>query len=60
MTGQQTVPYTASIHDKIVDAMKKAGIEADQSQNTIGYYYNSFFLTGTLSLDKNGKPLQMK
>ncbi|PGZ92974.1 S8 family serine peptidase [Bacillus sp. AFS029533] len=52
---QKTIPITASINDKIVDQMKAIGLKADQSQNYIGYYYNSFYLTGKLSLDENGK-----
>lgn len=51
---QKTIPVSASINDKIVDQMKTEGINTDQSQNTIGYYYNSFNLTGKLSLDANG------
>ncbi|MFF2878076.1 S8 family serine peptidase [Gottfriedia sp. NPDC057991] len=51
---QKSVPYTASINDKSVDIMKAAGINADQSKNTIGYYYNSPFMGGKLTLDENG------
>ncbi|PEJ60560.1 hypothetical protein CN692_00265 [Bacillus sp. AFS002410] len=52
--GQSSVPFTASINDKSVELMKAAGIKADQSQNTIAYYYNSPWLSGTMPLDENG------
>lgn len=52
---QQTLPFTAKVNDKVVDLMKSAGLKADQSQNTIAYYYNSAFASGTLKLDGNGQ-----
>ncbi|PGZ94010.1 S8 family serine peptidase [Bacillus sp. AFS029533] len=51
---QKSVPFTASINDKSIELMKAAGMKADQSQNTIGYFYNSPWLSGTLKLDENG------
>ncbi|WP_129690627.1 S8 family serine peptidase [Gottfriedia acidiceleris] len=51
---QKSLPYTATINDKSVEKLNAAGINADQSQNTIGYYFNSPFLGGKLELDKNG------
>jgi hypothetical protein len=52
---QLTVPFRASISDKAVDVMKAAGLNADQSQNVIGYFYNSPWVSGLLPLDENGK-----
>ncbi|WP_413300803.1 dockerin type I domain-containing protein [Bacillus sp. 1P10SD] len=52
---QQTVGMHASIQDKGVDVMNEAGIKANQSQNIIGYFYNSPWVSGLLPLDENGK-----
>lgn len=55
-TGQQTVPFTAVVNDKIVDVMKEAGLNVDQSINSIFYWYdNPFNPNGKLVLDANGK-----
>ncbi|SFD48852.1 S8 family serine peptidase [Bacillus sp. UNCCL81] len=51
---QKSIPYTAKITDKSVEIMNAAGIKADQSTNTIGYFYNSPFMGGKLELDENG------
>ncbi len=53
--GQQFVDMTASIFDKNVAVRKAAGFQADQSQNSIWYYYNSLFPTAKLTLDENGQ-----
>lgn len=53
--GQQTIGMNASIQDKAVDVMNATGLKADQSQNIIGYFYNSPWLSGKLSLDENGE-----
>ncbi|WP_045522528.1 S8 family serine peptidase [Neobacillus niacini] len=52
--GQQTVPLTASINDKMVDEMKAAGMNVNQSINQIYYFYNSHFPNGQLTVDENG------
>ncbi|MGG1675010.1 S8 family serine peptidase [Neobacillus sp. NRS-1170] len=57
--GQQTLGLTASIHDKNIDAMRAAGIdakEANQGLNVIKYSDNSPLnaINGQLTLDENG------
>ncbi|PEL09928.1 S8 family serine peptidase [Bacillus sp. AFS017336] len=51
---QKSVPYTATINDKSVEILNAAGVKADQSTNIIGYFYNSPFMGGKLTLDENG------
>ncbi|WP_282439811.1 S8 family serine peptidase [Gottfriedia acidiceleris] len=51
---QKSIPYTATINDKSVEILNAKGIKADQSTNTIGYFYNSPFMSGKLTLDENG------
>ena len=52
--GQQTVPVTASIQDKMINTMKAAGFNMDQSKNGVWYYYNSPWPGGQLTLDAKG------
>ncbi|MGG0174734.1 S8 family serine peptidase [Gottfriedia acidiceleris] len=52
--GQDTLALTGSIHDKMVDTEKAAGIDANQGQNQIKYGFNSPWINGQLTLDENG------
>ncbi|WP_410891415.1 S8 family serine peptidase [Neobacillus sp. 204] len=44
--GTKSIPVTAFVHDKEI---------ADQSKNFLFYSYNSYFMTGSYSLDQNGQ-----
>ncbi|WP_341357501.1 S8 family serine peptidase [Rossellomorea sp. y25] len=52
--GQETVPFSMSLFDKTIEDMKKAGLEASQSNNYIVYHYGSPFPTGALNTDGEG------
>ncbi|WP_179886949.1 S8 family serine peptidase [Bacillus sp. AFS088145] len=52
--GQATVGVTGHITDDNVAAKQAAGITADQTQNQLLHYYNSFLPTGNMTLDKDG------
>ncbi|PEL09958.1 hypothetical protein CN601_15600 [Bacillus sp. AFS017336] len=52
--GQATLGVTAHISDDNVAVKQAAGITADQSQNQILHFYNSYLPTGNLTVDKDG------
>ncbi|MGG1631625.1 S8 family serine peptidase [Rossellomorea sp. NRS-1567] len=53
--GQETYPFEIEITDPLIEDMKEAGIDADQSKNFMIYYWNSPFPSSPLYMDESGK-----
>ncbi|KZE64262.1 hypothetical protein AWM68_14310 [Fictibacillus phosphorivorans] len=53
--GQATYPFDIQITDPLVDQMKEAGLNVDQSSNAMIYYWNSPFPSTAIKMDKEGK-----
>lgn len=53
--GQATYPFDIKINDPLVEEMKEAGVNVDQSSNSMIYYWNSPFPSTAIKMDKEGK-----
>ena len=54
--GQETYPFDIQITDPLVDEMKKAGVNVDQSSNFMVYYWGQWgFPSSPINMDKEGK-----
>ncbi|MGM0836142.1 MAG: S8 family serine peptidase [Bacillota bacterium] len=53
--GQATYPFEIQITDTMVTDMQGAGIDLDQSSNSMKYYWNSPFPSSPIYMDEQGK-----
>ena len=52
--GQKAVWLHGTAKDETVDVLQSKGLNYDQSSNTMAYYANSGFITGTFPIQANG------
>ncbi|MGE8203891.1 S8 family serine peptidase [Heyndrickxia sp. NPDC080065] len=54
--GQETYPFEIQITDPTVDELKKAGVNIDQSSNSMVYYWGEWpFPSSPIPMDQEGK-----